>query len=219
MSQQLLVVEGRCDADFYDAFCRECGHKDILVTQPSVCGGGGDGKGNAISLLPLLVLQMHDGSVDRLAAVIDADFASEGTGFVQVRDQVEQIFQDEGFSPAAGLPAGISGRVFTHPGSNLRAGYWIMPNNAQDGMLEDFVLGAVTNAAQTSLLARARKAVGQIPQPLFKAIHRSKADAATWMAWQKIPGQPVVGAIGGKLVDMNHTSIIAFRSWLQQIFN
>ena len=100
-----------------------------------------------------------------------------------------------------------------------RFGVWIMPDNGSDGMLEDFVRQSVEEADQAALLSAAVTVVGKLDKPLFdRKRHLSKAEVATWLAWQKIPGKGIESAAGDGLIKLNAPLVSEFNAWLKRTF-
>ena len=92
-----------------------------------------------------------------------------------------------------------------------------MPDNSSDGLLEDLIKGAIIEDEHV-LFNTAEHCVQSLKTPKFKVIHRSKAEVATWMAWQKTPGQPLVGAVGGNLLDFQSGTGKFFIDWLKRVY-
>lgn len=63
-------------------------------------------------------------------------------------------------------------------------GAWIMPNNQDPGMLEDFLRALVP--ADDSLLRHAEQAIDTLPDTRFKIVHRPKVLMHTWLARQAL---------------------------------
>lgn len=219
MSDKILLVEGEADEGLFFAICRKAGlGVKVTVGKPSKFGGEGSGKGNALQLLPTLIEQMRDGQISRLAMVVDADFKeSDGLGFYDTLGKVTETLKEQNYKVSATLKARPGGYCFKHSDGLPDFGLWIMPNNATDGLLEDFIKNSIS-ASQKVLLKKAVDVVGKIKTPLFKPIHQSKADVATWMAWQKVPGQALHGVVGGDLVDFTSGEAKQLMDWLQGIY-
>ncbi len=219
MNDKILLVEGEADKSLFSAICYE-GRLgvNVKVGSPLDFCGDGCGKGNALKLLPTLLEQMRDGQIRRLAMVIDADFKdADGLGFHETLKKVAVILKDHGYKVSTTLKSRTGGYCIKHSDGLPDFGLWIMPNNASDGLLEDFIKNSISDT-QKDLLKTAVDAVEKLKTPLFKPIHRSKADVATWMAWQKIPGQALQGVVGGKLVDFSSGEAKQLIDWLHGIY-
>lgn len=214
MSSKKLLVEGEADRDFFTACCRVAGIGDpIDIAPPKQFGAGGYGKGNALKILPDLLKRVDVGEITQLGLVIDADFQSTDNGFDKAFGTVQRILQDWGYD----ISSATNGFIFKHPDKLPDFGLWIMPDNASDGLIEDFIKQSVI-ASDLPLFNRAAMAVSALPEPKFKPIRASKAEVATWMAWQEKPGQPLAGAVGQNLIDFDNGLPKLFIEWLRQVY-
>lgn len=215
MGQRILLVEGRADSTFYEAFCRVMKRKGIDVKAPTSIGATVDGKTNAIHHLPLLLQQLDDASVSHLGLVVDADYKSEhGLGCAMTLEKVREKMVAHGFRHEKRG----NGFTFSHPDGLPAVGLWIMPDNQHDGMLEDFIKSSILSPPQIELHAAACRVVAALREPLFKPIHRSKAEVRTWLAWQNTPGGPLEHAIGNSLIELSSTACQEFNNWLGSVF-
>ena len=212
-----LLVEGEADTSFFEACLREAGIVDVWVGPPKDFGGKEYGKGNALNILPELIQGLADESSKRLALIVDADFPETDLGFLKTWSKITKILRDYGYSVQDNPPKSTAGIVFRHTDGLPDFGLWIMPDNTRDGLLEDFIKDSAANAEQP-LLGHAIKTVKDLPTKKFKEIHNSKAEIATWMAWQAMPGQGLQGAVGGKLLDFEKGQAKQFIDWLKKIY-
>ncbi len=88
----------------------------------------------------------------------------------------------------ARLPPELPPEGFIHPGPP-RLGVWVMPDNVTSGMLETLMLRLKKNTTPEldAHVAEACTTASQLGAP-YKALHRHKAELATWLAWQDPPG-------------------------------
>ncbi|MDH5681605.1 MAG: hypothetical protein OEZ36_08460, partial [Spirochaetota bacterium] len=98
-----------------------------------------------------------------------------------------------------------------------RIGIWLMPNNQDAGMLEDFLIQLVPEdkiqvARDAVEMAISKKVHG------FKDVHRSKADIHTYLAWQDEPGSPLGQAITAYSLDPKQEIAQEFVAWLKRLF-
>ena len=62
-------------------------------------------------------------------------------------------------------------------------------------------------------------AVQALPEPpKFSPLQRSKAEVATWLAWQKRPGHGLDSAVREGLLDTGSHGYLQLVAWLNQIF-
>lgn len=165
MSQEnLLLVEGNADRDFFDMLCSTLSiSPKIQVAPPKDLGGGYNTKQGVLNYLKTILLpQLNDGRVQRLAIVIDADYAaSHGLGAAGTLQQIKEIVEPFGFK----LPENAThqnGFCFKNSDGLPDFGAWIMPNNKEDGMLEDWIKSCITQSEED--LFRHAKKLWQIYQ-------------------------------------------------------
>lgn len=213
-----LLVEGASDQAFFEWLCRKSAF-DVkvqpVVKRPKELGAEKDGKTAIWRRLPILMKGMSDGRVTRLAVVMDADYLPDGLGFNESLKKITDTIRPFGY----GAPEkhASSGYVFTHNDGLNPFGAWIMPNNEFDGMFEDMLKDVIV-ASEIDLLDHSRKIVSELHSPKFKEIHQSKAEIATWLAWQKNPGLSIAEVSNPDLIDMNAQPIVSLQRWLKHIF-
>jgi hypothetical protein len=94
-----------------------------------------------------------------------------------------------------------------------KLGFWLMPNNQDSGMLEDFC----AELAEPASLAFARECVEQahgMDITTFKEVHRSKAVIHTYLAWHDEPGYPLGKAITSQALRPHTDVAVKFTNWL-----
>lgn len=99
-----------------------------------------------------------------------------------------------------------------------KLGVWLMPNNIDVGMLEDFCLqlvdlNKVTLVEENIQLAKEKNITS------FKEVHSSKALIHTYLAWQDEPGKPLGQAITAKILEPDHLIAKEFKNWLIKLFS
>ena len=216
--EKKLLVEGEADRDFFMACLREAELADqVWVGPPIEFSKRRYGKGNALHILPDLIQGLADGHSTRLALIVDADFPESDLGFVKTWKKISMILCNSGYRIPNIPPKSTGGFSFSHNDGLPNFGLWIMPNNATDGLLEDFIKTSIL-ITEKSLLEHAITTVKNLPNRKFKDIHLSKAEIATWMAWQKMPGQSIAGTIGGELLDFKAGQAKQFLDWLRLVY-
>jgi hypothetical protein len=111
----------------------------------------------------------------------------------------------------------IYGTVSESDAEEPKLGFWIMPNNQNSGMLEDFC----AELADPASLAVAREAVKQavaMQATTFKEVHESKAVIHTYLAWQDEPGYPLGKSITSQALRSKTEIAIKFTDWLKCLF-
>ena len=165
-------------------------------------------------ILKLFSTRLKVADFQRLGIVVDADFADSGRGITHRWASLKGILVNAGYAPPDDIDPG--GLVLEKDG--LRVGVWIMPDNASEGMLEDFVASMIGEG--DPLLARATGCVDAIPDPdrKFPGNHRLKAIVHTWLAWQEEPGKPFGIAIQNKSLDAKSTAASSLLAWLNKLY-
>jgi hypothetical protein len=111
----------------------------------------------------------------------------------------------------------IDGTIVESVADEPKLGFWLMPNNQDSGMLEDFC----AELAEPASLAFARECVEEAHAKkvtTFKQVHRSKAVIHTYLAWQDEPGYPLGKAITSQALRPHTDVAIRFTNWLIRLF-
>lgn len=200
----VLMVEGTDDEHVVKNICgvRKLGMIDNIVSY-----GGKD------PLLDALGVRLKESEVRCLGVLLDADEDATARWQAVAHRLIEAGYEDVPQAPVHG------GAIVLAPGEALlpKVGVWLMPDNAQAGILEDFLAHLVP--AGDNLLPIAKQTVDQLPQPnRFPALRKSKAVAHTWLAWQEEPGRPFGQAIMARYLDATSPSADEFAEWLSATF-
>ena len=105
-----------------------------------------------------------------------------------------------------------------HPNRDFpKLGIWLMPNNQDAGMLEDFLM----KMAGSDAISVARECVKTAKQKgvtSFKEAHQSKAVIHTYLAWQDEPGKPLGQSVTSHALRPDTDIAYNFTDWLQRLF-
>jgi hypothetical protein len=150
--------------------------------------------------------------IDTIGVVIDADVNLEAKW-----SKIKNIFIKSGYEISK-TPNKL-GTIITS--DNLpKIGIWIMPDNNEKGMLEDFVHQLVPD--NDKLMTYVDESLSKIELDKvnkYKDIHKSKARIHTWLAWQETPGVPMGLAIKMTYLDTNKELCQKFVNWINDLFN
>ncbi|MDD5274427.1 MAG: hypothetical protein PHU14_17135 [Methylovulum sp.] len=219
--QLLLVVEGETDEMFFTDLCRQWQlHPHIQVAPPKVIEGKKNSKQGVYNILPMLLEQLNDGNLKRLAVIVDADYQSVNSadGFNNTLSKVTEIVTLYGFALKSDQQSPPCGLIFQHDDGLSDFGLWIMPNNQDEGMLEDFLKTCIYRHEQP-YFNHAAQAIAKLPDPKFKTHHNSKAEIATWLAWQKKPGHGLYASVNDDLLDKDNALFQQLGAWLRHIYS
>ena len=214
-----LLVEGNDDQDFFKACCQKLGLISVDVFPPKIIAAStGDGCGNLITNLPILLAQIKAGDIDKFGIILDADFPPNNRGgFTSRYKLITNQLKDFGYI----IPrktAFTKGSVFAHSDGLPDIGLWIMPDHQGDGMLENFIESIISSESdQQSLLSYADSVIDKLPIKLFnEKLRSSKAKVFTWRAWQNRPGLPLNKALNDGI--LNTSKAPNFEVWLKSTF-
>jgi hypothetical protein len=218
-TKRRLLVEGRADEEFFTEFCKKHGFDThVEVVTPRGAGGTHNGKEHVISRLGVLAKQFNQADLTHLAAIVDADQARDGGGISKTLEKVGKVLAPQGFNQA-GLPLDDGGFVFTSDRGFADIGLWIMPNNQDEGMLEDWISQVVhQEQPQQTLLAHANSVVANLPVALFGPTGVKKAEIASWLAWQADPGKGLYHTIKARLLDPAAPLYTGLKAWMEHVY-
>lgn len=206
-SQQLLV-EGKDDKYVIYSLCEKFEIKESFEIKDC------EGKDKLLDKLPTLL--KGSGNLNTIGVVLDAD-TDLNNRWKEVCDILKKSGKYEDIPETCDKNGTI---IFPKEEDDIKVGVWLMPNNNDKGMLEDFVSFLIPE--DDKLLPKVDKALSEIEEEKlnqYKEIHKSKARILTWLAWQKVPGTPMGLAITKKYLSTTPVICQDFISWLNKLFN
>lgn len=202
---KLLLVEGPNDCHVIASLCTA----HSLPDQTCVFYEGGGDEGVLNRLKAVFGRRQN---YEAIGIVLDADNPDVTTRWQQLCDQSElQAYP----LPSAPEP---DGTIIDGPPDHPRLGIWLMPDNSNPGMLEDFLL----RLAHSDGRAAARQTVAGVrgqPWAPFRDAHHSKAVIHTYLAWQDEPGKPLGQSITSHALRPHTPIAQTFTAWLTRLFN
>ncbi|MBK8637651.1 MAG: hypothetical protein IPN92_04960 [Chromatiaceae bacterium] len=203
--KRVLMVEGPDDEHVVKHICGQRQLGKIETIHPY---GGKD------PLIEGINVRLKESDIGVLGIILDADTD------LQARWQAVVFrLSAAGYSDVPAAPA-PEGTIIESPADSLlpRVGVWLMPDNQEPGILEDFLRFLVPEG--DSLLAHVEQSIDSIPldQIKFPELRKPKARIHTWLAWQEEPGKPFGQAISARYLDPNLPAANTFASWLQRTF-
>ena len=144
--------------------------------------------------------------------VVDADSRVQDR-WNAVRDRLESLGVD---CPRLPVEGGFVAEVHRFRTS---VGVWMMPNNADTGMLEHFLYGLIASGDLLLPIAQDATKAAISEDRRFPEIHEHKAIVHTWLAWQEKPGLPFGTAIKAEYFRHDSANALAFVSWFKRLFS
>jgi hypothetical protein len=93
-----------------------------------------------------------------------------------------------------------------------------MPNNQDQGQLEDFLIGLIPPRDECWAYARETTQNAKEHGARFPDKDVGKAGVHTWLAWQESPGLPFGMAIRAKYFGIDSPAGMAFAEWFKRLF-
>ncbi len=112
-------------------------------------------------------------------------------------------------------PEGFIGESLTF---KTRVGVWLMPDNVQDGKLEDFLRTLVRDGDPLIDHAEESTSVAQSRGAKFTDLDKIKAVIHAWLAWQKEPGLPYGLAMKATYFRHDTATATAFVQWFKELY-
>ena len=201
-----LLVEGPNDLHVVSHLCLRKGVPEFGEIQSF--------KGGVSELLESFPVQVKGSGLKALGALVDAD-SDIASRWQSLRDPLVQ----SGYADVPPEPD-VSGTIVEPPSQDLpRVGIWLMPDNSESGILEDF-LRLLIPKNRSRLHNHVKNSIAKIPKDirLFPETRASKAEILTWLAWQEDPGLPMGTAIKASYFDPGVPEAEAFIAWLRRLF-
>ncbi len=203
--EQILLVEGNDEIHVFSQICEKFKIKETFKIEEQT------GYDNIIKGLPIRIKS----DLKTIGIVIDAD--SDSNNIINKWNSLTNILSSAGYK----IPKKpeVSGTIISNEDLPI-IGIWIMPNNKEDGMLEDFVEYLIPKNDKTiPFVNKTLETLEKEKVSNYKEIHKSKARIHTWLAWQESPGVPMGLAIKKKYLDTNNETCLTFVNWLNKLFN
>ena len=217
MLSKVLFVEGQEDKKLFLSIARSRNLNVEVKCDPS-------GKGNAINSFFALLKLQTSASKNRIGLVVDSDFLQYGGGFLATQTLINQKLSAINWDPLSQTQYSGFGATSTKT-KGAQAGVWIMPDNLNDGYVENFVMQSIS-ATQQSL---ANYAIQQtviavaggngIPPIPTKPHHMDKAKIGTWLAWNDPPRMSLGAAHSNNLLDFNAGLGGDLSNWLKWLYS
>jgi hypothetical protein len=207
-----LLVEGKTDKYLIEEICRDTklSLQDITFQIPGSKQDDG-GISQLLKGLPIIIKNANQLG-DVVGVVIDADLNAAGRW-----QHIRQLLTDVGYSIQ--LTDVSQGLVVESHTVLPRFGLWMMPNNQDEGILENFIRQLIhekdiLQPEVEQILDGLRAKELQ----LFPDVKRPKAFIKTWLAWQEDPEISFGVAIKKKVLMTDAALCQQFTTWLKRLF-
>ncbi len=165
--------------------------------------------------------------MENLGIVVDADYDIDAR-WQSIKNNMDKLknikIKDMPEKPEKN--GAIFSLLKTKEQKTIKVGIWLMPNNQDTGMLEDFLLGLMP-LSNDNILKHIECCLDELSDSDLKILKidskdnpetwRLKAKLHTWLAWQKEPGDPYGTAIG-KYFKPSLEITQNFMAWLSDLF-
>ncbi|SMN01775.1 hypothetical protein SPONN_29 [uncultured Candidatus Thioglobus sp.] len=199
--KSVLLLEGNDDCNIIKFFCQN----NEITTNFGFCNCKTDSQ----VLSKLNSLLREDNLIEVIGIILDAD-NNLSERYQQIKDKVSGFYRLPNSMPKDGL---------VHKENGVpKLGIWIMPNNKDNGALEEFYLTLATDI-DTDFIDGVIQQAENKNLTSFKPQHRNKAIMHTYFAWQDSPNSPLHKSINK--IALNNDAEVAqkFKSWLERLFS
>jgi hypothetical protein len=196
-----LLLEGNDDCHIVEKFCN---NNEIEF---NFCFHNCEGYNKVLSKLNVL---LREKNINTIGIILDAD-NDINKSYQDIKSKAEKFYKK--------LPNNIPEKGLIHNEKELpKLGIWIMPNNKDNGALEEFYLELAADI-DTDFINDVIKQADDKNLTSFKKQHKNKAIMHTYFAWQDKPGTPLHTSINKIALDNNQDIAKAFKKWLTDLFN
>ena len=199
--KSVLLLEGNDDCNIIKKFCKN----NQININFGFCNCGNDSK-----VLSALNSLLRKSETQIIGVILDADEDIDAC-YQKIKNQIKDFY------PILPVKFPKTGLVLA-PENLPKLGIWIMPNNQDNGALEDFYLKLVTGI-DTDFIKKCIKTAKQKKLTSFKPQHKNKAIMHTYFAWQDKPGMPLYSAINKIALNYNKEIAKNFKVWIEKLFS
>jgi hypothetical protein len=196
-----LLVEGRNDLHVVKILCEKF---NVLENFEIKDCNGIDG------VFETIPQQLRESEIDTIGIIVDAD-----TNFLARWEKIRNILTPNGLSIENNFPE--DGLI---PNTSPKIGVWIMPNNKDQGKLENFFEQLIPEKDNVIMEVEATlKKIENQNISRYSGKDRPKAKIHTWLAWQKNPGMPMGFNIkNNEYLSTDNETCQKFVCWLTELF-
>jgi hypothetical protein len=198
----VLLLEGNDDCYIVEKFCN---NNEIEF---NFCFYNCKGYNKILTKLNALLRENTQPEV--IGVILDAD-NDISKSYQDIKSKAETFYKK--------LPDIIPKKGLIHNENGLpKLGIWIMPNNKDNGALEEFYLELATDI-DTDFINDVIEQATRKNLTSFKKQHKTKAIMHTYFSWQNTPSTPLHSSINKIALDNDKDIAKAFKKWLTDLFN
>ncbi|MGE0082787.1 MAG: DUF3226 domain-containing protein [Desulfococcaceae bacterium] len=201
--EQVLLVEGKNDCHAVLALCRYHSLPESF--------GIFDCESDVGILRRLNALILQPDPPKTIGIVMDADHPDIRGRWFQIQGKIAEHKYTFPATPD------LHGTVLPENSGKPRIGIWLMPNNKDSGMLEDFLMKMADKATMKAVSDCLETALSK-GLTFFKHVHLSKALIHTYLAWQDEPGKTPGQSITSHALKPDAEIADIFVNWLKRLF-
>lgn len=202
--KKVLLVEGKNDCHVVLALCKYNSLPENFGIYQCE---------NDIEILKRLnALIIQPEPPESIGIVIDADMPDVNKRW----QQIQQKIKDHGYA----FPEfpNVKGTILDNNQEKPNLGIWLMPNNKNPGMLEDFLL-EMADEDTIAIASQCLETAKDKGLTTFQDIHFSKALIHTYLAWQDEPGKALGQSITAHSLKPDTEIANIFVEWLKNLFS
>ncbi|MFZ4762761.1 MAG: DUF3226 domain-containing protein [Alphaproteobacteria bacterium] len=191
MSEKILLVEGFADQAFFKKLLE--GDDNLIIHNISVEQQGGRQGLFSDKKLAEHVKKIRGTKISAIAMIVDADSGDNNmAGFQHTKNILSEKLQEHDYISEPELVPNSSGLIYKHKEEGIIPfGLYIMPNNQDNGEMEDWLAKCLTPDIQPMLKCAEKivqKVAKKFSSPSFKPNKINKAKIYTMLAWLRDPG-------------------------------
>ncbi len=218
---KVLIVEGKEDQSLVCALLKKINGATIKSTNPK-----------EVKVNNKLFLQVYDADgvdnakikfkqfikdrdqYETVGLMVDLDSGKEAN--IQSRWQFFKDTAKESYGYSVPDRFDNAALMFESIANYPKIGLWLMPDNATEGMLEDFAIKLIKE--DDILIAHSNDIVIGLPEKRFRPSYNSKAILHTWLAWQEYPNADIWRGFDNNYFDVTNQLCVGFMHWIEEMY-
>ena len=154
--------------------------------------------------------ELKASGVTTLGVIVDADENADGRW-----KRISSFCKKNGANVSDACP--VEGLIVDNI-HGCKFGAWIMPNNKDAGMVENFCHDLIPAGDKLWRFAQGCAINAKTRGASFREVHFHKAEMHTWLAWQDPPGERMGSAITKKILNHDADAAKPFIDWFRNLY-